>query len=889
MVSHSHWDREWYLPYERHHMLLIELMDKLLEQFAKDPQFKHYHLDGQTIILDDYLQVRPEKREEIAQYIKEGRLHIGPWYVLQDEFLTSSEANVRNLLIGHQDAAVYGENISKLGYFPDSFGNMGQAPQMLKEADIHTAVFGRGVKPTGFNNVVTDCDRFESPYSEMLWQSPDGTDVLGILFANWYSNGNEIPTDEAEAKIFWDKKLSDAEKYASTQHLLFMNGCDHQPLQTDVGESIATAQKLYPDVEFSHSNFDDYIAALQKDLPENLTTVHGELRSQQTEGWYTLVNTASARVYLKQWNERCQTMLEKVAEPLATMAHHYGMDYPHHQFTYAWKTLMQNHPHDSICGCSVDDVHREMVTRFEKAYNVARHIIDESKQYIEQKMKTTDEEGIPFVLFNPAADTKTQTVSVTVEIERRYFTEAYPNILAEALREKPFPTYKVVNKNGDEVAATIVDGGVHFGYDLPKDRFRQPYMAKRAEIEVHVENIEGFSWETLRLIETNEKRISETFIAKNETHLENEHVALQIGEDGAVSLFDKATGVTYTDLCVYENTGDIGNEYVYKQPKGEVAITTKGLKADITLQQNSDYKAVVKIVHKWELPKSAEESLDREINDMIEFRQRNAQRVEDTNTFVIETYLSLEKGQRMVQVRSTMQNNCSDHRVRALFPTDIETEVHNVDAIFEVAERPLHPSAEWTNPSNCQHQAAFVNVRTENAGLTIANQGLQEYEVLRDGRNTIAITLLRAVRELGDWGVFHTPEAQCQGTHTVEYAMIPHGEDVWTSYKNAYAWRIPLETIQASLHDGSIPSSATWMTWSAKTSAHSTLKVCKETGDCIARWFNMEKEEDTLTIDAPFAQMYRSTILEKESDQVVEKAYTARRAEIVTIGMKTKK
>lgn len=246
IISHSHWDREWYMPFERHHMLLIELIDTLLDTLDRDPHYHSFHLDGQTIAIEDYLQVRPQQRDRLERYIREGRIVIGPWYILQDEFLTSSEANVRNLLIGHQDASKYGV-ISKLGYFPDSFGNMGQAPQLLKQADIDTAVFGRGVKPTGFNNTVGESDSYESPYSEMFWQSPDGSTVIGILLANWYSNGLEIPADAEEAQKYWDKKLADAAKYASTPALLFMNGCDHQPLQTDLTEAINTARKILPD------------------------------------------------------------------------------------------------------------------------------------------------------------------------------------------------------------------------------------------------------------------------------------------------------------------------------------------------------------------------------------------------------------------------------------------------------------------------------------------------------------------------------------------------------------------------------------------------------------------------------------------------------------------
>lgn len=199
----------------------------------------------------------------------------------------------------------------------------------MQQSGINNAFFGRGVKPTGFNNTVSD-QGYESSYSELVWEGPDGSKVLGVLFANWYSNGNEIPVDEAEAKKFWDKKLADAEKYASTDELLFMNGCDHQPLQVDLPDAIRTAQKLYPDVEFVHSNFLDYLQDLNAASDRPLSSVKGELRSQRTDGWGTLVNTASARVYLKQMNQEGQALLEKVAEPLATMAQMLGEKYPHH-------------------------------------------------------------------------------------------------------------------------------------------------------------------------------------------------------------------------------------------------------------------------------------------------------------------------------------------------------------------------------------------------------------------------------------------------------------------------------------------------------------------------------------------------------------------------------
>ena len=170
----------------------------------------------------------------------------------------------------------------------------------------------------------------------------------------------------------------------------------------------------------------NYVEQVKKELPDDLNTITGELRSQKTDGWYTLANTASSRIYIKQWNVRCEMLFEKVAEPLAAIAAKEGMEYPQDLFTYGWKLLMQNHPHDSICGCSVDDVHREMVTRFEKAEQVALHIISMCMDYLKGKIDTSavKEGNIPFVVVNTTGWDRTGVVELELETDRMYFSEA---------------------------------------------------------------------------------------------------------------------------------------------------------------------------------------------------------------------------------------------------------------------------------------------------------------------------------------------------------------------------------------------------------------------------------------------------------------------------------
>ncbi|AIQ31239.1 alpha-mannosidase [Paenibacillus sp. FSL P4-0081] len=900
IISHTHWDREWYLPYERHHLRLIRLVDSLLDTLEQNPGFRSFFFDGQTIIIEDYLQVRPENRERLERHIREGRIYIGPWYILQDAFLTSPEANVRNLQIGHQDAGVYGE-VSKIGYFPDTFGLTGQIPQLMVQAGITNAFFGRGVKPTGFNNTVSG-DGYESSFSELVWEGPDGSKVLGILFANWYSNGNEIPAEAEEAKTFWERKLADARQYAATDQLLFMNGCDHQPLQTDLPEAIRTAEQLYPEISFVHSNFADYIKAVQHSLAgRSLSTVKGELRSQRTDGWGTLVNTASARVYLKQLNQRGQALLEKVAEPLAVIARLHGGEYPQHLLTYAWKTLLQNHPHDSICGCSVDEVHREMVTRFDKSRHTAEGIMADSMQAITGAVDTSGfarfgEAAIPLVVMNTSGWSRTGTVSVELDAARLYLREGHTlEETARRMKAVDLGGRVLVDELGNEVPCTIQDLGLSFGYDLPDDRFRQPYSCRKVQLIFEAADVPALGLRTYAWVRplagaaagqsgqgiagsaaaggaaTNgtEPRAgagASVSLVHGGRILENESLRVEIMADGSFTLEHKPSGKVYRDLGVYENTGDIGNEYMYRQPAGEVPLTTRGLTADIRIIEDAPYRASIEIVHEWEIPASADAVLEEEQRALVYYPERQAQRSADKVLLKLRTVLRLERSGKGLEVKSYIHNTAKDHRLRMLFPADLAAASHRVDSMFELAERPNEPAPEWLNPSNAQHQQSFVDVAEEHAGLTVANLGLHEYEILRDGRNTIAITLLRCVGEMGDWGWFPTPEAQCQGEHTAELLLIPHSGDAvaFGAAAAAYQFQIPWTCAQAEVHTGTIPAVYSAVRWSGTAAAFSSLKMNEESGDLLLRWFNMTGQpcEMKLETDLPATGFYTSNVLE---------------------------
>lgn len=899
IVSHTHWDREWYLPYEKHHVRLVKLMDELLDKLDQDPNYRSFFLDGQTIILEDYLAVRPDHKEQLSKFIQDGRILIGPWYILQDAFLTSGEANVRNMQIGHQDAKKYGP-VSKIGYFPDTFGLVGQTPQLMRQTGITNVFFGRGVKPTGFNNTVSDSG-YESSFSELVWEGPDGSQVLGILFANWYNNGWEIPVDPEEAQVYWDQKLADAEKYASTGELLYMNGCDHQPIQKDLSQALDVARELYTDTTFIHSNFVDYLQAVQQSLNHELSVVKGELRSQRTDGWNTLVNTASARVYLKQMNQLGQAMLEKVAEPLAALAHVLGTEakYPHHLFTYAWKTLMQNHPHDSICGCSVDEVHREMVTRFEKSRHVAEAIVDESKRAIADLVDTAGfaemGDALPLIVMNTSGWERSGIVSIELDAKRLYFRDGYtPEDASRVIQSMDLSGMTLVDEQGHGIPCSYEDLGLQFGYDLPDDKFRQPFMCRKVKLTFEAENVPALGLKAYAWVKRSIEVTDSSSLLVGDRVLENEALKIEVGANGSFNLTDKRNGRVYRDLGIYENTGDIGNEYMYKQPDGETSRTTMGVEAQIRVLQDTPFLASIEIVHDWEVPASADVMLDEEQRKLSCFGTRKAQRSASKVPMQIRTVVSLSRSSQGVEITSTFNNQAKDHRLRMLFPTDLDTQVHRVDTMFEIPQRDNEPAAEWVNPSNTQHQQAFVDISEAGAGLVVANLGLNEYEVLLDGRNTVAVTLLRAVGELGDWGLFPTPEAQCLGEHTVQMTIFPHQGDGIQSgaYARAYQFQIPWTVCQTDVHTGKISPTFAPLQWEGPEMAFSSMKINEDTDDLLLRWYNMSNEQASLQISSnlSYNHFYKSSIMEEMgarivSDQNDQRQVAVGSCEIVTIGI----
>ena len=444
LVPHTHWDREWYQTFQQFRMRLVHAIDRLLDILDRDPGFTHFMLDGQTIVLDDYLEVRPENAERLKNYIRSGRIQVGPWYLQPDEFLVSGESLVRNLQIGSRQATELG-GYMQAGYVPDTFGHIAQLPQILRGFGIDNVVFWRGIGS-------------EARKSEFYWTAPDGSQVLVIYLAGamGYSNARDMPLDPEEFASRVELLVASLLPMATTNTLLFMNGSDHLEPQEGLPKTIEEANRLLSHIEpereklFTHyghleiggqtrhvdsiqvhiGTLPEYIAAVQQQIEQSPATdlqiVRGEMRSSQLS--HLLPSVLSTRMWIKQQNAATEHLLERWVEPLTAWSWKLGAPYPRSFVKLAWKYLLQNHPHDSICGCSIDQVHRENSVRFAQSQQIGENLLTQAMHHLASVTDTRttihatnhqphkDREATPIVVFNPGPGLRTEAVQIRAQL-----------------------------------------------------------------------------------------------------------------------------------------------------------------------------------------------------------------------------------------------------------------------------------------------------------------------------------------------------------------------------------------------------------------------------------------------------------------------------------------
>jgi alpha-mannosidase len=356
VVPHTHWDREWYLPFEQFRLRLGSVVDGVLETLEADPSFTSFTLDGQAIVLDDYVQVRPENAGRLQALLDAGRLEAGPSYVLPDEILVGGESLVRNLLLGRRVCRRFGIEPSGAGYLPDSFGHPAQLPQILAGFGIRTFLFSRGMG-----------DEVEDVGVVFRWRAGPA-EVVACQMLPHYDNFARLTWyHDAEERVrAIVERFGELLRGAGQEEIVLADGSDHEPIEPELPEILGGLERTFG-AQFRIGRYDEHTPA-----PGGLPVYEGELVGSRLQNLLRGVN--SARIYLKQANERAERRLLSIETAAALRTLRHDAPYPAADLRLAWRDLLRNHPHDSICGCSCDEVHRDMLVRYEQLHRTLDYV-----------------------------------------------------------------------------------------------------------------------------------------------------------------------------------------------------------------------------------------------------------------------------------------------------------------------------------------------------------------------------------------------------------------------------------------------------------------------------------------------------------------------------------
>ena len=496
VVPHTHWDREWYQSFQTFRLRLVDLLDRLIPQMENDPAYARFLLDGQLAVVDDYLAVRPEAEEPLRRLVGSGRISIGPWYTLPDEFLVSGETLVRNLQRGLRVADRFGGAMA-VGYLPDMFGHVAQMPQVLAGFGFEHAVVWRGVPAA--------VDR-----SGFWWQAPDGSAVRAEYLPQGYGNGSALPDD---AKAFVAALDGFGRQWGDllVGPLLWMNGTDHQMPQPWLGRVVAEANALQDNLDLRIVSLPEHLATV---TTEGLPTWRGELRAGARAN--LLMGVTSNRVDVRQAAARAERAVERLAEPLSALFLP-AERWPAALLDEAWRNLILNSAHDSVCACSIDEVCDAVLHRYAEAGDIADGLADRALAHLAARVRhdgplivnpTSRPRGGVVRLALATADAPPGTQLLRSQPAEAVLLEGPPELVVPAAEElewmRTITGFSLESAGGEElVSASRAGTGSLVSSDTRvalagltdpgpvRLRVRQP---ARVTVLAHVGEVAGFGW-----------------------------------------------------------------------------------------------------------------------------------------------------------------------------------------------------------------------------------------------------------------------------------------------------------------------------------------------------------------------------------------------------------
>ncbi|MDQ3823001.1 MAG: alpha-mannosidase, partial [Actinomycetota bacterium] len=483
LVPHTHWDREWYLPFQSFRLRLVGLIDRVLGLMEADERFV-FTLDGQLATVDDYLEVRPEAEPRIRELVRAGRLAVGPWHVLMDEFLVSGESMIRNLELGLARAEELGGALA-VGYLPDQFGHVAQMPQILRRAGIEHAAVWRGVP------AAIDGHAFR-------WFAPDGSSVRAEYLPHGYWNAAHLLAlpDRVPAKVeLLDETMR---PFFGDDDVLAMYGTDHAEPDPNLVALVAEANEAENGYRLDLTTLAGYFSQVRGtdggqtgdspgtdggqtggrrgSAPGTRLEWTGELRSAARAN--LLPGVVSARVDLKAACARAERLLERYAEPLQTL---WGDAWPAPLLDLAWRRVVESSAHDSICGCSADAVCRQVLVRLEEAEQIAAGLAEEAASALGRRAPSGST-----VVVNPSPYDRADLVELDLAIPEEWeelslelpdgtllatqeLGRSEPLVVARELRGADMPSFLARRLHGRELYRRQLNG---FSLDRDGDRPR---------------------------------------------------------------------------------------------------------------------------------------------------------------------------------------------------------------------------------------------------------------------------------------------------------------------------------------------------------------------------------------------------------------------------------
>jgi alpha-mannosidase len=751
LIPHTHWDREWYLPRAAFVARLVPAIDDLLTRLETDSAFRSFFLDGQTVLLEDYLRVRPDQRVRVGALVRAGRLEIGPWYVLADELVPSGESLVRNLLLGRADAERLGGR-SDVFYSPDAFGHPAIWPALAAEFDMAGGVLWRGLG--GEPGQEGDSYR---------WHAPDGRAILlHHLPPDGYEAGSGLVADPAQLADEWARLRPVLTGRAGTPHLAVTVGADHHAAPVAIGRVRELLAALEPEADVRVSRLDEFLRAAATKA-DGAPALHGELRWSYGYTW-TLQGVHATRAPLKRRHAEAELRLERMAEPLAALAGVRGLGDRRPLLDETWRALVRSQFHDSIGGCTSDAVARRVAGRLDDVMQAAGEIARASLDALtgndpDDARDHPERTASRLVLWNPVARPRVGNVVVAdLTWFRRDVLVGPPG--ARAPRERGGARAVAlagaegplgVQPLGGRRAYERLDASRHYPdqdeVDVTRIAFRAPPLG-------------GLGFAVLEPVDRS-RAPQESGVRAGARSLDNGLVALTVGRDGTVTLADRRTGLLYPALLGLESSGDIGDTYTYAPPLRDRVRRVRG-------------PASVRVFARGPLVAT------------LEVRSTLACA---SGQVAARLLLTLHAHSAALRCTAELDNRATDHRLRLRVPS-------GVPGVPAVAGGPFGPvtrqalvadAARYPReiPVTTAPAQRYVAVASGDRGLALLAPGFFEYELAADG--DLRMTLLRCVGQLSradlstrpghaGWPT-PTPEAQCLGADRLQLAVVPVGAD----------------------------------------------------------------------------------------------------------------